>query len=130
MGPTRTAVCLLVVEDEALVRLVLETELEACGFVVLPTDSAGAALEVIENSPDGFQALVTDVQLGESLSGFDVARRCRQIRPGLPVIFLADGPEPALDAEAEPGAVMLGRPFQPDRLTGLLTQLLKAPARA
>jgi CheY-like chemotaxis protein len=129
MDPNRKAVCLLVVEDEGLIRLLLATELEQSGFEVLATDSASAALEAVRNSPDAFQALVTDVDLGCPLSGFDVARRCREVSPEMPVVYIDGGCEQLFHSQGEPGAVLLSRPSAASRLVGVLCDLFGPPDR-
>jgi CheY-like chemotaxis protein len=129
MNPTRKAVCLLVVEDEGLIRLLLATELEQSGFEVLATDSASAALEAVRNSPEAFQALVTEVELDSPLSGFDVARRCREVQPQMPVVYIDGGCEQLFQREGEPGAVLLSRPSAASRLVGVLCELFDPPER-
>lgn len=47
-----------------------------------------------------FQALVTDINLGQGTTGFDVARAARAIQPGMAVIYMT-----AYDLETAPHAV-------------------------
>lgn len=77
---------ILIVEDESIVALDLQSRLNALGFSVQGIAKSGErALEMVtESSPD---IVLMDVQLAGSLDGIETARLLREIRP-VPVIFL------------------------------------------
>jgi CheY-like chemotaxis protein len=59
------------------------------------------------------------------LSGTEVARAARSIRPGLPVIVMTGCPE-ALDSEPDAAALVAGilrKPFRTEALLGLIAGL-------
>jgi two-component system, response regulator PdtaR len=64
---------ILVVEDEALIRIWAAGLLEENGFSVLEANDADAALKVLESRPD-VKLLFTDVQMPGSLNGMELAR--------------------------------------------------------
>jgi two-component system, response regulator PdtaR len=64
---------ILVVEDEALIRLWAADLLEENGFCVLEAADADAALKLLETRPD-VKLLFTDVQMPGSLNGMELAR--------------------------------------------------------
>jgi CheY-like chemotaxis protein len=64
---------ILVVEDEALIRLWVADLLEENGFSVLEAKDADTALTVLESRPD-VKLLFTDVQMPGSLNGMELAR--------------------------------------------------------
>lgn len=92
--------CILVVEDELLIRMVVSDELRDVGYQVIEASSADEALEVLGSvTPD---AIVSDVRMPGSLDGLGLLKVVRETSPGLPVIIMsADArPEVALAAGA------------------------------
>src|SRR4051812_46686185 len=79
--------CLLLVEDDALVRVTIAMMLEDEGFEVVEAADAAAATLLFR---DGLQAsvLVTDVDLGYGQSGPELADVVHQMQPALPIIFI------------------------------------------
>ncbi|MFC4255703.1 response regulator [Altererythrobacter xixiisoli] len=76
----------LVVEDEPLVSLMVEDELADAGFESVITDTASAAIELIEKTETQPIAIITDIRLREG-SGWDVGRAARRRFPHLPIIY-------------------------------------------
>jgi CheY-like chemotaxis protein len=63
----------LVVEDEALVRMTLVDVLDDAGFNVIEAIHADDALQALRSAP-GIQAVVTDVEMPRgSINGFELA---------------------------------------------------------
>jgi len=79
---------ILLVEDEALIRLAVLDALEDCGFEVAIALNAGDALKQIEHAD--FDLVFTDIQMPGKINGLGLASWLRINRPGLPV-FLATG---------------------------------------
>ena len=79
----------LVVEDEALLQQVLQDLLEEAGFAVTVSASGEAAVERLQREEQAYVALVTDIHLSRSgLTGWDVARRARELNAVLPVVYI------------------------------------------
>ncbi len=78
--------CILVVEDETLLRVLIADELRDVGFIVLEAASADDALSYVRAGVQ-IDAVFTDVQLPGSLSGLELARWLRAERPDLPVVL-------------------------------------------
>jgi CheY-like chemotaxis protein len=78
--------CILVVDDEPLVRDLIACELRDAGFVVIEAASGVEALERIA-SPAVIDLLFTDIVLGPGPDGWDVAIAFREAGPGRPVIY-------------------------------------------
>jgi len=91
--------CVLVVEDEFLIRLTLVESLSDEGFEVLEADTGDAALPILQSNP-AICLLLTDIQLPGSLNGHALAAKARESLPDLPVIFMTgrletgDGTQP------------------------------------
>ena len=122
-GPLRV----LLVEDDALIRLSTVDMLENLGHSVEEAGDAPAALERLDKS--AFDVLVTDVKL-PGMSGEDLAQRAAQRRPGLGVVF-ATGYQMAPGAgrhTALQGAVVLQKPYDERSIGSALKKAMAARA--
>ena len=77
----------LVVEDDFLILIDVAGAFEASGWTVLEAGSGQAALELC-NSDTQVDALVTDIDLGNGTTGWDVAKAFWR-RDALPVIYMS-----------------------------------------
>jgi two-component system, response regulator, stage 0 sporulation protein F len=75
---------LLIVEDDASLRKLYETEFAEEGYAVMSVSSGEEALERLRVSPP--EALVLDIRLG-GMDGLDVLRRVLLDRPGVAVVL-------------------------------------------
>ena len=82
----------LVVEDQDLVRLVLVDILEDEGFQVVAASTGDAAADLIDG-PDGFDLVVTDIQMPGKLDGIAVGRHARRRHSDIPVVYVTGRPE-------------------------------------
>lgn len=78
---------LLIVEDEAMIRLALSDYLQDCGFTVLDVTNAAEALAVLQAGTFAVDLVLTDVRMPGEMDGFGLARWIREHRPGLPVLI-------------------------------------------
>ena len=78
--------CILVVEDELLVAMVMVETLQEHGYTVHEAAEGQAALRILESSIP-IDLLVTDVGL-PGINGRQLAEMARTLRPGLKVLFL------------------------------------------
>jgi CheY-like chemotaxis protein len=117
----------LVVEDEPLVMMSLEEALEEGGFTVVQAANGEEAIRLLERSPGDFRAVLTDVNLGrDSLTGWDVARRARELKPHCPVVYVTANPATEWTAYGVPGSLLVAKPFVPAQLITAVSQLLTA----
>ncbi|MEW6704356.1 MAG: PAS domain S-box protein [Pseudomonadota bacterium] len=89
----------LYVDDDEVMVLMVERLLQRCGFRVCCVNSGDKAAALVRDQPDRFDAVVCDFNM-PGLSGVDVARSIRGLRPGLPVV-LSSG---SLTAEVQQAA--------------------------
>jgi CheY-like chemotaxis protein len=106
----------LYVEDEVLIREVSAMALEDAGFEVVGVGSGAAALEALEGNADRFCAVVTDVNLGPGPTGWDVARRARELNRTLPVVYVTGGSAHEWATRRVPNSRMLTKPFIPNQI--------------
>jgi CheY-like chemotaxis protein len=114
----------LVVDDEAMIAESLCEFFEDEGIVSESATSGRQALSMFEHAPD-FDALITDIDMPD-MSGLVLARRCRQIRPNLPVVVITGYAANAFLVPEGPSAVM-EKPFNPKDLAAIAAQLIRDP---
>jgi CheY-like chemotaxis protein len=83
--PTGTE-CILLVDDEVPVAELEREILEGLGYRVTAATSSQKALELFQESPDRFDLVVTD-QTMPNLTGLELTKQIRQIRPKQPVVL-------------------------------------------
>ncbi len=119
----------LVVEDEPLILLDVETALQEAGFEVVAANDAEQALAAFDSDPIKFKGLITDIRLGNGKSGWEIARHLRQSNPTIPVIYMSGDSAIHWGAEGVPDSVMITKPFfLPQIITALSTLMNAQPA--
>jgi len=110
---------ILVVEDDPLVRVVTVEALLDAGFDVSVATTGEEALSLCaERTAD---VLLTDIQLPGDISGWDIAERCREHDPQLPVIYVTGYSASA--ARPVSGGLFIPKPFHPDHLVHIVQDL-------
>jgi PAS domain S-box-containing protein len=79
---------ILLVEDDAMVRELTRSMLEALGYTVLPVASARAALALCEDPATTIDLLFTDVVMPD-MKGPELSEKARAERPALKVLFMS-----------------------------------------
>lgn len=115
---------LLLVEDEALIVLDVEESLKEAGFEPIAVSEGQAAIDEIEADVSRFSALVTDIDLGDGPTGWDVARRARELSPHIPVIYMSGASHGDWSSRGVPKSVMLLKPFASAQLITALATLI------
>lgn len=116
--------CVLLVEDEAIIRMMLVDVLSDAGFSVMEACSGDEAVELIRMPPATFSLLVTDVHIPGMLDGLQVARLMRQRYPGMPTIYMTGRPDIVREAGAlGPEEVLFPKPFSPFALLDLARRM-------
>jgi two-component system cell cycle sensor histidine kinase/response regulator CckA len=107
----------LVVEDEEMVRQLASHVLRRSGYVVLEAANAGEALMIGEKHETRIDLLLSDVVMPR-VSGADLARRLRALRPTMKVLFMSGYSEEAIAQHglAELTFGLLEKPFTPQAL--------------
>ena len=115
----------LVVEDEALVRMLVVQTLEEAGFAVREAAEAQAALEVLRTDR-AIQLMVTDVGL-PGLNGRRLADEARARRPDMKVLFMTGYADSTLLENVLPeGFGLITKPFDLEDLAARAQALLAA----
>jgi two-component system response regulator GlrR len=111
-APARTV---LVVDDDADLRLLLALRLKTAGYATLTAENGDAALALLARETPGL--VITDLQMA-GMDGFALFEAIRQSYPGLPVIILtAHGSIPDAVAATRRGVFgFITKPFEPQQL--------------
>jgi CheY-like chemotaxis protein len=110
----------LIVDDDDDVRQTTASMLESLGYSVAESDSADAALAILEQDPD-FDLIVSDVKMPGSLDGTGLAHAVRKQWPTIPVLLMSG----FVDSEAEASAfALLEKPFEASRLAARVREML------
>jgi PAS domain S-box-containing protein len=123
-SPGRTV---LVVDDEAVVRMLVVEVLQDLGCVAVECDDGISALQVLQSSRP-LDLLITDVGLPNGMNGRQLADAARNLRPDLNVLFITGYAENAVfsHGHVEAGLEVLTKPFAIEELARRIVGLLPA----
>ncbi len=113
---------ILVVDDEKDVRQGLRQALEGLQYRVITESDARSALETFRRSPAAFDLVITGPRV-TGMSGIDLARRLREVRPSVAVLLCAEAP-----GEAGGGRLdLLAKPFSIGEVADAVRRALPGP---
>ncbi len=121
--------CILMVEDEALIMEIMAESLADAGYDVLSAADGPAAMKLIAEKPGHFSVLFSDYHLPGGLTGLDIAQELRRQYPTIPVILTTGRPD-ILDVRwrSDSSFALLRKPYRPSELLSTLGNLV-APHR-
>ncbi len=129
-APPHCTGVVLLAEDEAEIRTLISTVLQRDGFIVLVGCDGAEALNLSRQRSERIDLLLTDVQMGDGITGIELAELIRQDRSGIAVLVISGLPASGPLAAAK-GYAFLPKPFAPATLTGRVRELLaKVPAQS
>ncbi len=116
---------LLVVEDDELVRGLIDEVLAPLGYRVLTTASGDEALKTSDSFPGHVDLLLTDVVM-PGMNGRQLAEIMRTRRPGIKVLFMSGYTQDALSTQGilEPGVALIHKPLRAGTLARQIRQVL------
>jgi CheY-like chemotaxis protein len=114
----------LLVEDEPLVLLVAQDALEAGGYTVLAAQLASEAMNVLETRVGELSGLVTDIRLPGGSDGWEIARRARELKADLPVVYTTADSAPDWPAKGVPNSVVVQKPYAGAQLLTAISALM------
>lgn len=115
----------LVVEDEALIRMNLVEAFEGGGYTVSECGDGNAAIRFIDLSTE-LEGLATDIRLGAGPSGWEVAHHARRKYPEIAVVYMSGDSAVDWTANGVPNSVMLQKPFPEAQLITAMSTLIIA----
>ncbi len=116
---------ILLVEDEEIVRSMVQSLLEPQGYTVLPAASAEEAMELLDAAGDEPDAMLTDIVL-PGRSGLQLADEVKERFPGIRILFMSGYADTAAHHEGWVASArnFLQKPFSPNELLIKLGEVL------
>lgn len=114
---------ILIVEDEAIIRLVARDILEDAAFDVIEAASAQEAVEILDGRED-VAAVFTDVHMPGDVDGLSLARMASQRWPNVRVAVTSGRARPEI-SDLPTGTVFVPKPYRPEDLVEKLQALVK-----
>jgi CheY-like chemotaxis protein len=123
----RAAETVLLVEDEAALRSMIQEILEEAGHVVLPAANPEDALAAVRSHAGPVQVMLTDVVLPR-MGGRDLAAQVEALRPGLRVLYMSGYTDEAIvhHGMLDAGMQFLQKPFTSEALLRRVRDLVAA----
>ena len=121
---------ILLVDDEESIARLGALMLRRLGHVVTSTTSSVKALRVFMKEPYSFDLVISDLTMPQ-MTGKELIRRLKQIRPDIPVVLMSgfnDASVTAGEAETIGIGEFLGKPFSRFSLTDAIRRVLQKKA--
>ena len=120
LGPApEGAETILLVEDQADVRLVVRRVLQNAGYIVLDASTPGDALELAGRHTGPIHVMLTDIVMPQ-MNGRALAALLKRRCPAMRVLYMSGYADTVLD----PGTAYLQKPFTPDTLVRTVREVL------
>jgi len=112
---SETPKTILVVDDEDSIRNLAALVLENEGYQVLKAQHSDEALLLLDSYKEPVHLLLTDVKMDPFLTGCELAKCIRLLRPDIGVLYISGFPNnPMVQQEVmETRAAFLAKPFSP-----------------
>jgi len=111
----------LIVEDEALQRMMAVQALAAAGFDVLEAADADDAIAWLERRPD-VAVVFTDIKMPGSMDGLRLAAAIRDRWPPVKVVTTSQFIQPG-ESKTPEGGLFVPKPYSPAQIVGTLHSL-------
>ena len=115
----------LVVEDDALVRKYVITQVESLGYTTLEAANAAEALNVIDSAAS-IDLLFTDVIMPGAMNGRQLVDEALKRRPALKTLFTSGYTENAIvhHGRLDSGVLLLAKPYRKADLARMIRMAL------
>ena len=117
---------LLYVEDDVLIQISVIEGLEEAGYSVVVAKSGAEALSLLAKHNSELCGVVTDINLGSGIDGWEVTRTAREAIGGLPVVYLSAASQEKWMSHGVPGSVVIAKPFAMAQVVVAISSLMTA----
>jgi PAS domain S-box-containing protein len=116
---------ILVVEDDALVRKYVVTQIASLGYATLQAANAAEALKIVESGVP-IDLLFTDVIMPGGMNGRQLVEAATKLRPALRVLFTSGYTENAMvhHGRLDAGVLLLAKPYRKPQLARMIRTAL------
>jgi signal transduction histidine kinase/CheY-like chemotaxis protein len=127
-GPSKSEICILLVDDDTAVRETLAELLVELGYRVIQAGDGAQGLDVLK-SIQRVDLLISDVGLPGHMNGRQLADAGRKLRPALKVLFITGYADKAASAGGLAGQDMevMIKPFGLDEFEGKVSSMTATP---
>jgi CheY-like chemotaxis protein len=122
VGMTTRRTNVLIVEDEVLISSLVSEVLSENGFDVHAVPNGEAALNYLQSGPE-VDVLFTDINIEGRMDGSMLAKRVREQRPDLPIVYCSGRYSPSAMSPLMSRSIFLKKPYDPMDLCTLLARL-------
>jgi CheY-like chemotaxis protein len=123
MESSKVPARVLVVDDEALVRMMAVDYLEDAGFDVIEANDGAQALHLLSQNA-GVRVLFTDINM-PGINGLELARQVHDRYPRMGLIVTSGYERPSA-AEMPDDSRFLRKPYTSQQVTGLVNAMMAA----
>ncbi len=123
-GPQKHSSAILIVEDDALIRLTLSDYLQDHGFKVLEASTGDEALAIMAAPEFTVDFIFTDVMMPGITDGFALAKWVRENQPHVPVVVTSGDAEKLAMAGETSGLQFVAKPYDLDSVAALIRKTL------
>ena len=115
----------LVVDDEAVVRMLIVDVLEEAGYRAIEAGDGPSALKILQSGTP-VDLLITDVGLPNGMNGRQVADAGRALQPDMKVLFVTGYAENAVvgNGHLDPGMQIMTKPFAIEDMGNKIREML------
>ncbi len=118
---------ILIVDDSASMRQMVEHTLSSAGFQITAADDGDVALEIASTNDEPFDLVITDVNMPR-MDGISLIRELRQLtdyqfRPIL-VLTTESGTDKKMEGKSAGATGWIVKPFVPDQLVAVANKVL------
>jgi CheY-like chemotaxis protein len=109
------------VEDDALVRKYVVSQVASLGYTTLEAANAAEAIEIIDKGT-AIDLLFTDVIMPGTMNGRQLADEALKHRPSLKTLFTSGYTENAIihHGRLDPGVLLLAKPYRKGELARMI----------
>lgn len=113
---------ILIVEDDALIRMSAEYLVEEAGFIAVSATNADEAIEILEVQPD-IRLVFTDIDMPGSMDGLKLSHYIRDRWPPIHLI-LASGKAMMAQDRLPEGAMFFPKPYLEQTIVDAIARFL------
>lgn len=117
-------ITVLVVEDEALLRMDIADQLSDMGFVVLEAANAAFAIRILAENPD-IQVMFTDVDMPGDMDGLRLAAAVRDRWPPIKII-VTSGHRRVGESDMPDHSRFFSKPYQAEAIAAAAREMIAA----
>jgi DNA-binding NtrC family response regulator len=117
-----------VIDDDEMILNLLEEPLTDGGFDVRSASDFDTAMKMLDAEGATYSALITDIDLQGKCSGWELARRAREINDKLPVVYITGSNGHEWASKGVPNSQFIQKPFAIAQIVTAVSQLINNTA--